>query len=120
MGDDANPWSARPQSSQRARRRPRRIAQDVRPALSLECGSEGDGRPPDQADLDGGIHGRRYTVVRLLGRRDGVVYEAVDHQMGARVALTPIAYAANDGTTFGNETSWMPPFRMRCGMSHRF
>jgi hypothetical protein len=70
-------------------------------------------RMPDRQELNLQV---RVSLLPLIGQRLDFYCDALNI-MNLR---TPTAYGSNDGTNFGNETSWMAPFRLRFGVNYRF
>jgi hypothetical protein len=72
-----------------------------------------DLRTPDRMELNAQI---RVSMLPLIGHKLDFYVDALNI-MNAR---TPTAYGQNDGTTFGVESSWLAPFRMRFGLNYRY
>jgi hypothetical protein len=76
----------------------------------------GDDRPlrtPDRQEVNLQV---RVSLLPLTGQRLDFYVDALNI-LGLR---TPTSYGQNDGTTFGTETGWMAPFRMRLGLNYRY
>jgi hypothetical protein len=70
-------------------------------------------RTPDRQELNVQV---RLSLLPLIGHRLDLYVDALN-VLGLR---TPTGYGLNDGTTFGTETAWLAPFRMRLGLNYRY
>jgi hypothetical protein len=91
-----------------------RATRGINPGGNLN--DPGDDRPlrmPDRQELNVQV---RISMLPLIGHRLDFYVDALNI-LNLR---TPTGYGANDGTTFGTESSWLAPFRLRAGMNYRF
>jgi hypothetical protein len=70
-------------------------------------------RMPNRQDVNVQV---RLSMLPLIGQRLDFYVDALNI-LNLR---TPTGFGQNSGMNFGNETSWMAPFRMRFGMNYRF
>jgi Carboxypeptidase regulatory-like domain len=76
----------------------------------------GDDRPlrvPDKMELSAQV---RVSMLPLIGHKLDFYVDALNI-LNAR---TPTSYTQNDGPTFGVESGWQAPFRMRFGLNYKY